>query len=531
LVDKEKIAVIGHSRGGKMALIAAALDKRVAAVIASHNGAGAGTTPPWRYLGEKFGGETLESSTLSFPYWNHPRLRFFAGRENKLPFDSHFMMALVAPRPFLVTEGYADDVCEPWATQQAYLATKEVYTLLGHPERLNIAFHPGSHRLPEAIHDQYVDWLDVQFGRTASGQESARFLDQLMYTYTFEKWQALTGAQIDLADYPKQELDGLLVDIQSPEAWQGKREAIRKNILWALGELPPKSRRANVELTDIRSFSSTLDKAELPIEGKLVGHLTYPAHAAKNTAEKLPVVIYLHAYLDVCGYAWSAEYGWATSVGERLAQKGFLAVEYDQFGYGARNHDSGHEFYEANPRQSAMGVMVQDLRSMIDALCELPVVDPKRIMVAGFSLGATVALYAAALDERIAAVASTSGFASMRLDRHGQATEGLMRYSHLRPTLPRLGHFVGNEKRVPYDFHEIIALIAPRPVLIVAPRLDQDFFFEDVQACYTAASAVYKLLDAEDRLRLESPDDFNRYPPHYQHLVNNWLYHHANNAQ
>ena len=536
VVNHEKIAVIGHSRGGKMALITAALDGRVAAVIASHNGAGAGTTPPWRYLGEKYGGETLESSTLSFPYWNHPRLRFFAGRENKLPFDSHFLMALVAPRAFLITEGDADDVSEPWATQQAYLATQEVYTLLGHPERLNIAFHPGGHRLAEEVFDQYIDWLDMQLG-----EDRPNFPNQLMYTYTFEKWRELTGENIDPATFPEQDLDQLLVAgdgsvgdqgslIQSPEMWQNKRDGIRKNILWALGELPPQTRQANATLTHVQSIpaaltsstltSSALIKAKLPVEGKLVGHLTYPAQAN----EKLPVVIYLHAYLDICGHAWSAEYGWAVSVGERLAQKGFLAVEYDQFGYGTRNRDSGHEFYQANPRQSVMGVMVQDLRKMIDALCELPMVDPTRIMVAGFSLGGAVALYAAALEERIAAVASTCGFASMRLDRHGQATEGLMRYSHLRPTLPRLGFFVGQEKRVPYDFHEMLAMIAPRPVLVVAPLLDQDFYHEDVRACYTAAATVYKLLGAENKLQLETPNDFNRYPPHYQHLVNDWLY-------
>ena len=124
MVDPDKIAVIGHSRGGKMALLAAALDERFAAVIASHTGTGAGTVAPWRYAGEKFGAETLEASTRYYPYWNHPRLRFFAGRENKLPFDSHFLMALVAPRPMLVTEGDADDVGEPWGGQQAYLATK-----------------------------------------------------------------------------------------------------------------------------------------------------------------------------------------------------------------------------------------------------------------------------------------------------------------------------------------------------------------------------------------------------------------------
>jgi cephalosporin-C deacetylase-like acetyl esterase len=518
-VDQSRIAAIGHSRGGKMSLIAAALDERITASIPSHTGSAAGTVPPWRYMGEKYGAETLEASTRLYPYWNHPRMRFFSGRENKLPFDSHFLMALVAPRALLVTEGDADDVGEPWGGQQAYLATRKVYELLGHPERCNIAFSSGGHRLAEEVKEQYVDWLDMQFGR-----RPLDFPEKLMYTYTFDKWREVVGAAVDATSFPEKGLDDLLVGeagslIQTREAWLAKKGAIAKRILWGLGELPAVKDVGQAKLVDVRKTDIGLMKATLPIAGKLVGHLTYP----DETPGKLPVVIYLHAYLDALGYDWPAEYGWAPSVGERLAQKGFLAVEYDQFGYGTRNHDSGIEFYTEHPRQSAMGVMVQDVRRAIDALSKLDMADRDRVMVAGFSLGGAVGLYVAALDERIKAVASTCGFASMRLDAHGNETEGLKRYSHLRPTLPRLGFFVGHEARVPYDFHEILALIAPRPVLVLAPILDQDWFHEDVVGCYEAASAVYRLLGAEDRIQIHTPLDFNRYPPKYQNKVNEWL--------
>lgn len=524
-VDRSKIAVLGHSRGGKMTLIAAALDGRITAAIASHTGSGSGTVPPWRYMGEKFGAETLESSTRSFPYWNHPRMRFFIGRENKLPFDSHFLMALVAPRSLLVTEGDADSVGEPWGAQQAYLATKKVYELLGHPERLRISVSPGGHQLSQEVLEGYVDWLDMQFGR-----KPPVLSEKLMYTYTFDRWREVTGEDLDVISFPERGLDDLLVaddgtEIGTREAWQVKRRAIKERIGWGLGELPTVEESYEPKLTNVRETEVGLTKADIPIEGKLVGHLTFPTGAQG----KLPVAIYLHAYLDARGYDWPRGYGWGTSVGERMAQKGFLAVEYDQFGYGARNHDCGIEFYPEHPRQSAMGVMVQDVRKVISAVSGLEFVDPDRIMVAGFSLGGAVGLYAAALDERIKAVASTCGFASMRLDAHGKETEGLKRYSHLRPTLPRLGFFVGHEKRLPYDYHEILSLIAPRPVLILAPILDQDWFFEDVEACYEAALTVYQLLGWQDSIQLHAPHDFNRYPPKYQDEVNEWLWRIAEN--
>ena len=298
-----------------------------------------------------------------------------------------------------------------------------------------------------------------------------------------------------------------------------KSEEIKNRITSIIGALPPYQETENVAIRNESPVSGNLVKAEIPLDDKLILHVTYP----KNSGGKLPVVIYLHAYLDAVGYNWSSGFGYSPGVSERIAQNGFIAVEFDQFGYGHRNGDSGIEFYKANPDKSALGVMVQDVRKAIDAVSALDQADKDKIMVAGYSLGRMVGLYAAAFDPRIKAVASTSGFASMRMDVHGNETEGTRRYSHLRPTIPRLGLFLGNEKRIPYDFHEVLATIAPRPVFILAPKLDQDWFLEDVEVCYREAAKVFDLYSKKDNLVLESPDDFNRYPPEYQQRVIDWL--------
>ena len=530
-VDKARVAVAGHSRLGKMSVVCAALDERISAAIASHTGSGSGMTEPWRYMGEKYGGETLEASTRLYPYWNHPRMRFFAGRENKLPFDAHFLPALIAPRALLITEGDRDPTGEPWGAQQAYLAIKEVYRLLGHEERLNIVFHQGEHRLNNDVPESYVEWLDKQLGRAP-----LKLAEQLMYVYTFDRWREVTGETVDVHSFPARGLDDLLLGpdnqiVNTPEAWAAKREEIRQRVLWVLGELPSCDLPTAITLTPEEQYDRVyrfkteggLVTERLPIDAKLICHLTHRAEARG----KLPVVIYCHAYDDQRGFAWHRNYGWGTSVGERLAERGFLAIEFDQFGYGTRNRDCDLAFFARNPRQSALGVMVQDVRRIIDLLRGVDIANTGKVMVIGYSLGGAVALHAAALDERIYAVASGCGMGSMRLDVHGEATEGLKRYSHLRPTLPRLGFFVGQEKRVPYDYHEVLALIAPRPALILAPLLDQDWFPEDVYACYERAIDVYRLLGHVDALEIRRPNDFNRYPPGYQDQVNDWLWRQA----
>src|ERR1019366_7283404 len=88
-VDKAKIAISGHSRNGKQALLAAAFDERIAAAIPSSGNTCEGN--PWRYTSEMFVNESIEEITRGFPNWFHPRLRFFAGREDKLPVDENML--------------------------------------------------------------------------------------------------------------------------------------------------------------------------------------------------------------------------------------------------------------------------------------------------------------------------------------------------------------------------------------------------------------------------------------------------------
>ena len=101
-----------------MALIAAALDDRIAAVVAGSTGVGGVT--PWRLSGEYGMGEGVESTTRSFPIWFHPRLRFFSGKEDRLPVDGNLLVAMLAPRAILIQYGLNDEVTNTWSHEQAY---------------------------------------------------------------------------------------------------------------------------------------------------------------------------------------------------------------------------------------------------------------------------------------------------------------------------------------------------------------------------------------------------------------------------
>ncbi|HEY3340782.1 MAG TPA: hypothetical protein VGK81_02140, partial [Anaerolineae bacterium] len=81
--NMQQIAITGHSRNGKQSLMAAAFDERISLVISSSSGAGGVLSA--RYFSEQHFGEGIELITRVFPEWFHPRMRFFCGREDKLP--------------------------------------------------------------------------------------------------------------------------------------------------------------------------------------------------------------------------------------------------------------------------------------------------------------------------------------------------------------------------------------------------------------------------------------------------------------
>ena len=207
----------------------------------------------------------------------------------------------------------------------------------------------------------------------------------------------------------------------------------------------------------------------------------------------------------------------------RFVNAGYAVYLTDQIGFGTRLLDESRLFYDRYPHWSKMGRMVADVRWAVDKLSETESIDPLRIYVGGYSIGATVGLYIAALDERIKGVVSVCGFTPMRMNTPGKTAEGIYEYSHLHGLIPRLGFFAKNEMHIPYDFHEILAAIAPRPVFVLAPTWDQYASFNDIQHCVTEVKKVYDLYKAKDKVELFAPEDYNHFTIEMKEKVVNWV--------
>ncbi|MCC6508557.1 MAG: alpha/beta fold hydrolase, partial [Pirellulaceae bacterium] len=517
-VIKDQIGITGHSRNGKQALLAAAFDERIGAVVASSGNVG--ECLPWRFPPDPFLYNALEAITARGhnSYWFHPRLRFFAGREHRLPVDQNMLISLVAPRGVMMYSAYAEVEGNPWGFEQSYRSAQRVYRFLGQEEKLWLHLRAGEHATSTADIENFMDFFDTVFGRKQFAKS-----ETWIHGYTFDDWLSVSEDKIDPLQYPQRKT--------------GDRAAtpaqIRDRIQWALGTEP-----SYVEPTNYRSVSQlsrpddhhlallykrplnaagTVSYA-LPYGDGLKAELYMPSDAnGKPKAGRWPAVVWLHAETYARGYGHQT----AAAIGA-LAKRGMAVVAFDQIGFGTRMHEA-REFYRRYPKWSLMGKMVADTRGVIDAVSAIEEIDSSRIGLVGYAMGGNVALLTAASNEKVKLIASVGGLPVLRLQSIDKGTEGIRHFSHLHGLIPRLGFFVGNEERLPIDFDEVLGLVAPKPALIVAPTLDRHIPVEDARVGYEAARSVYGTHGLAEQLEFETPQEIGRFTPAIQSSVFDWL--------
>lgn len=182
-VDARRIAAVGHSRNGKTALLAAAMDDRIALAIPHQAGCG-GSAPSRGKVGE-----SVKRINTVFPHWFNARYKEFNDQPERLPFDQNGLVALCAPRPVLFSNATEDQWANPSGQFEVLKAAEGVYKLFGaggleaatmpaegvlSSGTLGYYIRPGKHSMTRGDWGVFLDFADRHFrskpGRTGPDQ-------------------------------------------------------------------------------------------------------------------------------------------------------------------------------------------------------------------------------------------------------------------------------------------------------------------------------------------------------------------------
>lgn len=190
--------------------------------------------------------------------------------------------------------------------------------------------------------------------------------------------------------------------------------------------------------------------------------------------------------------------------GVELAKRGFvvLAPDYPSFG------DYKYDFSKGPFPSGTMKGIVNHIRC-VDILRSRQEVDPERIGAIGHSLGGHNAIFVAAFDDRVKAVVSSCGWCPF-----ADYYEGNIKGWTSDRYMPRLKDVYKLDiGKVPFEFDEVIASLAPRAFLSVSPIFDNNFAVGGVRRGMASADRVYKLFEKSDRLQALYPTCEHDFPP------------------
>lgn len=300
--------------------------------------------------------------------------------------------------------------------------------------------------------------------------------------------------------------DDLLAGINSPEEWIEHKKEIRKQYLKLIrDEFKPKKPALELQFHDTvivdGVYRRQLISYQVEKDERAHAFLGVPL----NLRGPAPAIVALHGT-----YA----YGKKRAAGlidnpdkaylDHLCRRGYVVIAPDHFVAGHRIPQEGPydttAFYKKHPQWTAVGKFTYEHSIAIDVLESLKEVNPDKIGALGHSLGGHGTMFLAAYDERVQAAA---GNCSASFFRQNSKVEAWSRdrwyvyFKHIRPGLLE-------GKLPPIDFHEIMALIAPRAFLDLSGLNDGDPL--------TQRQRVLMLLKVMDVYELEkAPQNFAFY--------------------
>jgi dienelactone hydrolase len=289
--------------------------------------------------------------------------------------------------------------------------------------------------------------------------------------------------------------------------WKKRRAEILDGMQEVMGRLPGKEKRCALDVQilqeiDCGQYVRRLISYASEPNSRVPAYLLIPKRALARK-EKLPGILCLHptdmllGHKVVVGLSEKNNRAYASE----LAERGFIALApaYPLMA----NYEP--DLQSLGYQSGTMKAIWDNMRGL-DLLESLPYVKRGGFGAIGHSLGGHNAIYTAVFDERIKIIVSSCGF-----DSYLDYMNGNIRGWTSERYMPRLLMY-SPLAEIPFDFHELIAALAPRPMFVNAPKGDSNFKWQSVDEIAKAARTVYALYGAEKKLQVEHPDCGHDFP-------------------
>jgi dienelactone hydrolase len=304
--------------------------------------------------------------------------------------------------------------------------------------------------------------------------------------------------------------------VRTAEDWAKRRAHILANMQLVMGPLPDDSDKVplDVRVTEAVELPNYVRKKltfAAEKDDRVPAYLLVP----KKRAGKLPGVLVLHQTIDI-GKKEPAGLGTQENkrIGVHLVERGYVVLcpDYPSFG------DYPYDFAKSKFQSGSMKAIWNNRRA-IDLLASLPEVDAERLGCIGHSLGGHNSMFTAVFDRRIKACVSNCGFTSFSRYYGGN----LKGWTSARYMPLIASKYEMKPEKMPFDFTDVVAALAPRAFLASAPLHDDNFEMSGVKDCIAAAKPVYELLGAKDKLAANYPDCQHDFPPEVRQVAYDWL--------
>jgi pimeloyl-ACP methyl ester carboxylesterase len=305
--------------------------------------------------------------------------------------------------------------------------------------------------------------------------------------------------------------------LKKPE-WEQRRRQILDSMQMVMGKLPDRTDLPLLNMKVIESLKGD-NYTRLTINFTVAENESASAYLylpfSKNNRKKLPAMVVLHGTGDegkqlVDGASPLAN----RAIAKELAKRGYVVIAPDYPSFGdQKEYDFDSDRYESG----TMKAIFNHIRC-VDLLQVRKEVDPDRIGVIGHSLGGHNAMFVGAFDKRIKVVVSSCGWTLF--DCYNAGEEATKKYGgRLGPWAQKRYMPLMRDKynldaaKIPFDFDEVIAAIAPRPFFSNSPVNDANFDVNGVKEGIVSATKVYRFLKADENLQVRYPDAKHDFPP------------------